>query len=342
MRVGLVCPYDLGKPGGVQAQVLGLAVALREIGEETMVLAPGLPDGIDGVDLGGTVSFPANGSMVPLSIDPRVSTDLKRAAEEVDLLHVHEPLMPFVSLTSLRAGKPVVATFHAAPGALGTGFYSILRSGIRKVMGPNLRRVTAVSATAAAPLPEALDIAIVPNGIDVAAFHGEAERVPGRVTFLGRDESRKGLDLLLEAWPRVVDEVDGAELVVMGASRDREDVTWMGRVEHEAKIQMLTSSSVHVAPNLGGESFGIVLVEAMAAGTPVLASDLPSFREVAGDAARYFATGDADQLGLGLVSLLTSPKSRELMSTRGSARASVFDWGEIASAYRSIYEDALS
>ncbi|MFZ0013822.1 MAG: glycosyltransferase family 4 protein [Acidimicrobiia bacterium] len=342
MRVGLVCPYDLGKPGGVQAQVLGLAVALRAIGEETLVMAPGLPDGIDGVDLGGTVSFPANGSMVPLSIDPGVSTDLKRAAEEVDLLHVHEPLMPFVSLAALRAGKPVVATFHAAPGALGTGFYSILRSGIRKVMGPNLRRVTAVSATAAAPLPDELDIQIVPNGVDVGAFRAEIERVPGRVTFLGRDERRKGLDVLLEAWPRVVDDVDEAELVVMGATRDHEGVTWMGRVEHETKVQVLNSSSVHVAPNLGGESFGIVLVEAMAAGAPVLASDLPSFREVAGNAARYFAAGDVDQLRLGLVALLESQESRELMSTRGTARARSFDWVEVASAYHSIYEHALS
>jgi phosphatidylinositol alpha-mannosyltransferase len=250
--------------------------------------------------------------------------------------------MPLVSLSALRAGKPVVATFHAAPGALGTGFYSILRSGIRKVMGPNVKRVTAVSATAAEPLPGGLDIRIVPNGVNVGAFAAACERVPGRVTFLGRDEKRKGLDVLLEAWPGVVEEVSGAELVVLGAARGHEGVTWMGRVEHETKVEMLNSSSVHVAPNLGGESFGIVLVEAMAAGAPLLASDLPSFREVAGDAARYFETGDVDQLISGLVSLLRSPESRELMSTRGAERAADFDWGEIASAYRSIYRDALS
>ena len=120
MKVGLVSPYDLSKPGGVQVQVMGLARALEEAGDEPLVIGPGLPDGVPGVDLGRSIAVPGNGSRVPISPDPTVLRIMKSVAGVVDVLHVHEPLMPMASLLALRVGRPVVATFHAAPGQIGS------------------------------------------------------------------------------------------------------------------------------------------------------------------------------------------------------------------------------
>jgi len=342
VRIGLVCPYDLSKPGGVQAQVMGLAGALTRSGEVVSVIGPGLPEGMTGVDLGATISVPGNRSKVPISADPRVAPAIREAAEDLDILHVHEPLMPVVSLAALRAGRPVVATFHAAPGTVGTALYTVLRSQIRRLLGPDLRRVTAVSATAAAPLPDDLEVVIVPNGVDVAMFDLDVARRPHRVTFLGRDEKRKGLDVLLDAWGEVSGSVDDAELVVMRADRGTWGVTWMGPVDETTKAEVLCSSGVYVAPNLGGESFGIVLVEGMAAGAAVVASDLESFRDVGGDVARYFTTGDSDALGALLIDLLGDAPAVEAMSSAGRERARQFDWENVAADYRAVYREAAS
>lgn len=342
MRVGLVCPYDLGRPGGVQAQVIGLAEHLEAGGDDVLVIGPGLPPDRGGVDLGGTISVPGNRSIVPLSIDPRVVSRLRDACSQLDVLHIHEPLMPLVSLAALRVGTPAVATFHAAPGAVGTRFYAFASSQLPRLLGPNVRRVTAVSSTAAEPIAGEIEVTIVPNGVDVAEFRSAGERVPGRVAFLGRDEKRKGLDVLLTAWPSVLRKTPDAELVVMGTSREDEGIDWMGPVDDATKAEVLASSSVYVAPNLGGESFGIVLVEAMAAGTPVLASDLASFRDVGADAVRYFATGDPEALADQLTGLLDDEAGRAEMSRRGTRRAQRFDWSRVTAEYRSVYEGAVS
>jgi len=322
--------------------VLGLARALDEVGEQVVLIGPGLPEGATGVDLGRTVPVPANGSLVPVSIDPRVPSRIKDAVGGLDLLHIHEPFMPVVSLAALRAGTPAVATFHAAPGAFGTGLYTVFRSRLRRLLGPNVRRVTAVSRTAAAPLPDDLGVTIIPNGIDVASFQSDVERHPERISFLGRDEKRKGLDVLIDAWTRVHERVPKSELVVMGARRDRDDVTWMGRVEDGLKIEILNSSAILVAPNLGGESFGIVLVEAMASGAAVVASALGAFRDVAADAARYFETGNADALAGLLIDLLADEETRAGMAASGYDRANEFDWKMVGSRYLSVYCEAVS
>lgn len=342
MRVGLVCPYDMRLPGGVQAQVRGLRWALTQRGDEAIVLAPGLPEDIPGVDLGGTRRVPGNGSMVPISIDPRVGRAIGRVCADLDVLHVHEPLMPMVSLAALRSGPPVVATFHAAPGLSGRAVYRVMGRRLASVLGPHVRKLTAVSAVAAASLPAGLDVAIVPNGIDTASFDVNVDRVPGRVSFLGRDEKRKGLGVLLQAWPAITAQVEHAKLVVMGTSGGDDGITWLGHVDDQTKTRMLASSAVHVAPNLGGESFGIVLVEAMAAGTPVVASSLESFEAVGGEAIRYFDVGDADQLASVVIAVLRDDLERARMSRAGKERSSLFDWADVAGAYRSLYESAVS
>lgn len=235
-----------------------------------------------------------------------------------------------------------MATFHAAPGVVGKGFYAIARPWFRSLLGPNLRKVTAVSRTAAAPLPRDLDITVVPNGVDVAGLASNVERNHRRVAFLGRDDKRKGLDVLLKAWDRVVAEVENAELVVMGAKRDVDGIEWLGGVDDEAKKAGLGSSAIYVAPNLGGESFGIVLVEAMAAGTAVVASDLPAFQEVGGDAVRYFETGNSTHLAGTLIELLADPDTVGALSRAGTERAWRYDWSTVAASYRQVYEAALS
>lgn len=318
----------------------GLADHLRAGGDEATIIAPGSTDD-EGVDLGATVTVPGNRSKVPVSLDPRVGREIARAAHNLDLLHVHEPLMPTVSLSALRAGPPVVATFHAAPGLLGRGLYAIARSQLQRLLGPEVRRVTAVSNTAAAPLPERLGVTIVPNGVDVEAFSSDRERSPHRVAFLGRDERRKGLDVLLKAWDRVRTAFPHAELLVMGADRGgTPGVNWQGVVDEDAKREGLWSSSVFVAPNLGGESFGITLVEAMAAGAVVVASDLTAFRDVGGEAVRYFTPGDPEELAEQLITLLGEPATRVALSAAGRDRARRFDWPTVVSEYRSVYEDA--
>ncbi|MFQ5524252.1 MAG: glycosyltransferase family 4 protein [Acidimicrobiia bacterium] len=341
MRIGLVCPYDLSRPGGVQAQVLGLYRILAEGEEAPVVVGPGLPAGLEGIDLGSTVSIPVNGSRAPISLRPGVIPELKEWSATLDLLHVHEPLVPAVSLAAVRAGPPVVATFHAAPGPVVGGLYRLLGSGLRTFLGPSTRVVTAVSPSAAAPLPDDLEVRLVPNGIDVDAFTLDLPRRSTRVAFLGRDEPRKGLDVLLEAWPRVVEEVPDAELVVMGCRRNVEGVEWMGPVGDGTKAEVLASSAVYVAPNLGGESFGVTLVEAMAAGAAVVASDLTAFRGVAGEAAVFFPPGDHDALARLVSDLLKDATARNQLASRGRARATRYDWRVVAAEYRRAYAEAV-
>jgi phosphatidylinositol alpha-mannosyltransferase len=292
VRVGLVCPYDLSKPGGVQAQVRGLAGHLERVGDDVTIIAPGLPDGVDGVDLGPTISVPGNRSKAPLAIDPRLARDL--------------------------------------------------RSQLRRILGPNVRQLTAVSATAAAPLPNQLEVSIVPNGVDVAAFESYVDRHPLRVCFLGRDERRKGLDVLLQAWEMVARAVPNAELLVMGADRGSDGITWAGRVDDAEKVRGLASSAIYVAPHIGGESFGVVVVEGMAAGCAVVASELGSFQDVGGDAIHYFPTRDSAALGDALISLLDDPSAVARLASAGRSRASRFDWALVAAEYRAVYQKALS
>lgn len=341
MRVGLVCPYDLSKPGGVQAQVLGLSRVLVDLGEDPLVLGPGLPPGVQGVDLGPTVSIPANGSLAPVSLLPSAASTIRRSVDGLDVLHVHEPLVPMVSLAALRSGPPVVATFHAAPGRLGRGLYRSLGRGLQGVLGPATRVVTAVSRVAAAPLPEDLEVRLVPNGVDLSTLAVETRRRSARVVFLGRDDPRKGLNVLLAAWPEVVATFPDAELVVMGCRRPVDGVEWMGEVDDTTKAEVLSSAAIFVAPNLGGESFGVVVAEGMAGGAAVVASDLEAFREVAGDAALYFDPGDSEALARAVVKLLEDPGLREAMAARGRKRASRYDWPVVAADYRRAYLDAV-
>lgn len=337
MRIGLVCPYDLDFPGGVQAQVEGLRLGLVEAGHTVDLLAPG----VVGIDLGRTRRIRANRSVAPLALDPRVGSVVRKRLAGCDVVHVHEPLMPVVSWAALGSGRPTVATFHADPPRLMRTLYRfgapVARARLRATV------VTAVSEVAAeGPRLIGVDPRIIPNGIAVPL------RVDGQhgrrgVLFIGRDEPRKGLAVLLEAWDRVHADRPDCDLALAGVSGvDRPGVRLLGRVDEQEKARLLGSAAVLVAPNLGGESFGIVVAEGMAAGCAVVCSDLPAFRDVGGDGVATFRTGDAHSLAATLSRLLADEQERAELARAGRHRARRYAWDEVVPAYLSAYELAIA
>lgn len=367
MRIGLVSPYSFDVPGGVQFHIRDLADYLIRAGHHVSVLAPAdegteLPDHV--VPAGRAVPIRYNGSTARLLFGPVAAAKVSRWLEEgdFDVLHIHEPLAPSVSLLALWASTaPVVATFHTSNvrSRAMQATYPLLRPSLEKIHG----RI-AVSEDARRTVTTHIggDAVIIPNGVDTAAF-ARAERVPrwmgapGRPTlaFLGRiDEPRKGLPVIAEAMPSILDEVPGARLLVVGpgavdAARARlpERVAaateFLGSLSEEDKASALASADLYIAPHTGGESFGIVLVEAMAAGAPVLASDLAAFQRVldggrSGMAGALFANGRPEDLAARAVELLQDPARRRALGELGRARAEAFDWGGVAKEILAVYE----
>jgi phosphatidyl-myo-inositol alpha-mannosyltransferase len=349
MKVGLVCPYDLGRPGGVQQQVLDLGRKLAAEGNEITVLGPGAGVVADGpftvFQVGRVRPIRANGSVVPLAVGWGVSRRIRDAVSDLDVLHVHEPLMPVVGPAALRAGRPVVATFHAmAPRWISLAYRGFSGRWIARRWFAGVV-MTAVSAEAARGPASLAPITVIPNGLDVAIYEDATAKVPGRVVFLGRDEPRKGLQVLLAAWPLVLLSHPNATLVVLGAdgrgSNPDPSIEYRGRVSESEKRRLLGEASVMAAPNLGGESFGLVVVEAMASGCAVVASDLPAFRAVVADAALLVPPGSAIELGRAIARLLSEPAAIAALHTAGRRRAQDFDWSQVLPQYRASYQRAI-
>ncbi len=343
MKVGLVSPYDLGRPGGVQDQVIRLAGWLGEAGHEAVIVGPGT-DGPEGaVLLGATTLVPANRANTPVLLNPRIGKRLTDVLGDVDVIHVHEPLMPAVSPAALRVeGPAIVATFHADPPSWVRRIYRHGRSGVRYA----IRRagvVTAVSPIAGSSIEGLVDYRIIPNGIDVGAYR-RGPRIPGRVAFLGRDEERKGLPVLLAAWPAVTEAVPDASLHVLGADRDEHSpgVTYFGWVGDETKQAELAGATVFCAPNLGGESFGIIVAEAMASACSVIASSIPAFEHVAGPTARFVPPGDVEALAAAIIEVLTQPAEAAAMADAAAQRVERFDGRAVAAEYVAAYTDAIA
>lgn len=359
-RIGLVCPYSLDVPGGVQNHVLDLAEELSRRGYAVQVLAPGedrsdLPEHV--TTLGRAVAIPYNGSVARVALGPRVAARTRRwlRAGDFDLLHVHEPATPSVSLLALWASEmPVVATFHTANDR------SRAMSSVGAVLRPSMEKLAAriaVSESARTTLVRHLggDPVVIPNGIHAGRF-AAASPVPGwqrpgpTIGFLGRgDEPRKGLEVLLDAMPSVTDRIPSARLLVAGGVDRLDGVmssadTRLGRLSDVDKMRFLSSVDVFVAPNVEGESFGIVLVEALAAGAAVVASDLPAFRAVSegGRLARLFDVGDSAALGAALVDLLRRPEERSRLARAGQAGVTRYDWRRVGSDIESVYGAVLS
>ncbi len=343
MRVAVVCPYDLSAPGGVQDQVVALVRGLTTAGHEAWAVAPGSGGPPGTRHVGRAVGVRANRSRAPIALDPRAARRVAEAVGDADVVHVHEPLMPMVSLAAMLTSRPpVVATFHADPAVLVRRLYRAGSPILRRIAG-RAAVMTAVSPVAADPVSSFGPVRIVPNGVDIASFSGPGQALPGRVVFLGRDEPRKGLDVLLQAWPLIAASRPRASLHVLGAHRPSgpDAVTFLGRVDDAAKREELAAASVFCAPHLGGESFGIVLVEAMGAGCAVVASDLPAFRSVAGEAAFYVPPGDPPALAAAVGRLLDDPSAGAALIRDGHVRARCFDMSTVRDQYAEAYREAM-
>jgi phosphatidylinositol alpha-mannosyltransferase len=365
MRIGMVCPYSFDVPGGVQSHVLQLAGVMRARGQEVSVLAPAsphasLPDYV--VSAGKAVPIPYNGSVARLRFGPATHRKVKKWLVEgdFDVLHLHEPNAPSLSMLALNIAEgPIVATFHTSTtkSLTLTFFQGILRPMHEKIVG----RI-AVSDLARRWQMEALgtDAVEIPNGVDVGSF-AAAPRLdgyprPGRtVLFLGRyDEPRKGMSVLLDALPRVVARFADVQLLIVGRGDEDElrseagelatHMHFLGQVDDAGKASAMRSADVYCAPNTGGESFGIVLVEAMAAGTPVVASDLDAFRRVLcdGECGRLVPVGppelQAAALADALIDVLESDVLRERYVEAGSAAVRRYDWPVVAGQIMRVYE----
>lgn len=342
MKIALVCPYDLGKPGGVQDQVVRLAAWLERQGHDTVVVGPGSEGPDEAVLVGGTVTIPANQSAVPIAVDPRVVLRVRESTEDADVIHIHEPLMPVVSLTATRIShQPTVGTFHADAPTWARRLLSV-GAPLTRIVTAHLDVVTAVSDVARSSVTALDPVRIVPNAIAVDSFRPQAKE-PGSVVFVGRDDPRKGLSLLLSAWPSVREAHPDATLRVIGAERaDAVDgVEFLGRLPDDEKVAWLERSLIAAAPNTGGESFGIVVAEAMAAGCAVVASAIPAFARVLGDAGELVGVGDDEELARRIITLLDDPERCATRAAAGRERVTRFDVSAVGAAYLDAYEDAL-
>lgn len=347
MRIGLVCPYDLGRPGGVQQIVLELGAQLRDAGEEVLVVGPGAPirdPRVDFESVGRSVTVSGNESAVPLALGPGAWSRTRQALEETDLVHIHEPFIPVVGWAALtQRNKPTVATFHADPPPWVRHLYRGLARAGKVALG----RVTttATSSVSASAVPDMWGTPrVVPNAIDVASYDVDVERNPKRVAFLGRDDPRKGLSVLLDAWTSVRESHADAELEVMGAARAESvrGVSFHGTADETKKRQVLASSRIFVAPNLGGESFGIVVAEGMAAGCAVIASDIEAFRGVVRDAGVLVPPGDPTALSSSISRLLDDQDEAGRLGAQALEAVKRFDWSSVLDSYRNTYAFALS
>lgn len=362
MRVGVVCPYSLDVPGGVQNHVRDLAEALIALGHEVSVLAPAdddtpVPDYVE--PAGRTVPIRYNGSIARLAFGPLSAARVRRWLRDgrFDVLHIHEPAVPSLSLLAVWAASgPIVATFHTAMprSRMMSAGASILRPALEKISA----RI-AVSEPARTTLVQHLggEPVVIPNGLFVDRLAGADPRPEwrgdaGTLCFLGRlDDPRKGLGVLLKAFPTIADERPGVRLLVAGygdidearsmlPSRYHEAVRFLGMIDDADKARMFASSDLYIAPHLGGESFGIVLIEAMAAGTPVLASDLDAFERVVdgGRLGALFPVGDADALARSTLELLADPPRRERLREAAASAVRRYDWETVAEEIVAVYE----
>ncbi len=355
MRVGMICPYSLTVPGGVQTQVLGLARALRRKGHAVRVLGPcdGPPPDAGVTPLGLSLPTAANGSVAPVAPDPSAQLRTIRAMrdEAFDVVHLHEPLAPGPTTTALLTKPaPLIGTFHMAGRSLS---YELMPRVVRYLAGRLDDRV-AVSEDARQMASENLgghyDLTF--NGVEVRRY----DEIPAHpstgptVLFVGRHEERKGLRVLLEAVNLLPPDVqvwiagEGPETKTLQATFAGDPrLVWLGAISESEKIARLKGADVFCAPSLHGESFGVVLLEGMAAGTPVVASDIAGYANAArqGSDAALFAAGDHESLARSLQEVLGDDARAATLVASGRERAEEFSMARLADLYAERYEKML-
>lgn len=368
MRVGIVCPYSFDAHGGVQVHVMDLAGELRRRGHEVEVLAPAgpgteLPEWV--TSAGDSIAIPYNGSIARLNFGAVVARRARRWLEagDFDLLHIHEPITPSVGILALQAASgPIVGTFHAAMDR------SLARELLSPATVPLMEKLSgriAVSEEARRTLIQyhGGDAVVIPNGVSTAPFAqapSDDPRFAGTaqaptISFLGRlDEPRKGLQVLAGAIPAVLRALPGARFLIAGRGQAQEirtelerfgsHVEFLGGISDEDKAALLASATCYAAPQTGGESFGIVLVEAMAAGTRVIASDLKAFSDVLGQG-RYgalFRNEDSADLARVIIETLTDDGAAQARRSAASAVVGRYDWSSVTDEILDVYDMALS
>ena len=364
MRIGLVSPYSLAQFGGVQGQVAGLAEALTRRGHLVVVAAPEptggaaqrlMDQGIQLIDAGATIGIRANGSVAPVSLDLRASVAVRRALVRfgVDVVHLHEPLAPSAGYACiLKPPAPLVGTFHRAGG--GAKFH--LLAPIRPLLGARLKRSYAVSNAALefSAFVTTAKVEVLFNGVDLQAVETSMplSLAHPSIGFIGRHEKRKGLAVLLEAHR----ELEDVTLVIAGEGPETERLMqeyppsptrrWLGRVSEEEKYGLLLGAEVICAPSLGGESFGVVIIEALAARSIAVASDLPGYGEAANGHALLVGPGDPVALRAALQSGVTMATSSEGLGSLASLEASAqhaASWSleALAARYEAAYLEAI-
>jgi phosphatidylinositol alpha-mannosyltransferase len=366
VKVGIVCPYSLDVPGGVQAHVLDLARALRRGGHQVNVLAPAdderpLPDFV--TPAGRSMGIPYNGSVARLAFGPVSYARVRRwiHEHEFDVLHLHEPTAPSLSMLALIAADgPIVATFHTSTTR------SRALAAFQPVLQPFLEKVTAriaVSALARRVQVEHLggDAVEIPNGVDVGFFAdaqplADYPRAGGTVGFVGRfTEPRKGMPVLLSALRRLAPDRPKLRLLVVGRGDPEhlrrqagpglaDRIVLLGQADDQTKARALRSVDLYCAPNTGGESFGVILAEAMAAGATVVASDLNAFRRVLddGQAGVLVPVHDDVALAQAIAGLLADHDRRRELADVARRTVAAFDWSVVAGQVLMVYETAIA
>lgn len=345
MKIGMVCPYDWSFPGGVRSHIQGLSEALGRKGIEVLIFAPATKDE-DGIfDAGRTLPIPYNGSVARLCLSPQANRRIRKrfAVGDLDLIHIHEPLSPSISMLAVHQAKvPIVGTFHASQ--VKSKAYATAKPFLELLMEKIKERIV-VSKSAHHLISNYFpgDYHNIPNGIRMSEF---SEAVPaaglagGRpyVLFVGRPEPRKGLEVAVKAVEKVRESFP-IEMVAVGPTA-KDVPSWvyaLGPVSQSELPGIYRAAKVFCAPSLGGESFGIVLVEAAAAGVPVVCSDIPGYVEAAAGAALHAPPGDAGAIASMILSVLTDPDRASRMIARGRKRARQLDWDVLAGQIIEVY-----
>ena len=362
-RIGIVCPYGWDTPGGVQSHVGDLAEYLIAQGHFVSVLAPvineeGIPDYV--TSAGRPIAIPYNGAVARILFGPLAFARVKQwiGSGNFDLLHLHEPAIPSISLLACWASEgPLVGTFHAASTRQKIAF------AITPFIEPVIEKLTAriaVSEAARETLQIHLDTdaVVVPNGIYAKRFvdaHTDPRWSGNTIGFMGRfQENRKGLSVLIEALPAIIEKIPDIRVIVAGPGNPatildemepqlRQRFTFLGRISEQDKANFMSSVSIYVAPNTGGESFGIILAEALAGGASVLASDIPAFDSLLGHGkyGSLFQSENAQDLARRAVELLNNPDLRTSIAKAGREYAQSFDWDVVAERIYDVYEMAM-
>lgn len=362
-RIGIVCPYGWDTPGGVQAHIADLATYLISQGHHVSVLAPtsdeeNLPEYV--VSAGKPISIPYNGAVARILFGPIAFARVRQwiSQGEFDLLHLHEPAIPSISLLACFAAEgPMVGTFHASAKRQKAIF------AIGPILEPVIEKLTAriaVSEAARSTLTEHLetDAIVVPNGIyakRLADGKLKSEWSGNTIGFIGRfSEPRKGLAVLVSALGEITKSVPDLRVIVAGPGDSaeflkevpeefRKRFTFLGRITEEEKADFLHSVGLYVAPNTGGESFGIILAEALAGGAAVVASDIPAFKALLGDGkyGSLFISEDAHSLARTVIDILKNNEKRDSLRVAGKSYAQSFDWDVVAERIYDVYEMAM-